>query len=303
MKTKFLGLLMVVFLLAGCYAPATVETVPTAQPPTAVAAYLRHHARPACISQPAHPRTRRCLHRQPACPRTRRCLHRQLVHLPQAQYDATQTAVPPVTQAPKSLVEYAITLTGIVKSGNAALRRDEPLLIAAGIIPRREFDPDLLGGIEIPTTQDPAAACGGAQTPHPTLVADAALMRTLHEQLSAIKPPDQVVDWVHKPLLNAVEQWGNALDKIKRIVCNDQHYGTRAPPCRSEIGTGRGFRQLRGCQHGGEPDLHLDGIDRRCRSDHRRRDVWRRCRRRFAMREAGHLPSGRTASGRGAGKR
>ena len=219
MKTKFLGLLMVVvYLLAGCYTPATFETAPTAQslpdtplpaPPTSA---------PTDTPLPAPPTSAPTDTPLPASPTsvpTDTPLPASPTSVPTTSaIDATQTAVPYATQVPKSLVEYAITLTGIVESGRAALRRDVPLLIAAGIIPLREFDPDLLGGIEIPTTQDPAAACGGAQTPHPTLVADAALMRTLHEQLSAIKPPDQVVDWVHKPLLNAVEQWGNALDKV-----------------------------------------------------------------------------------------
>ncbi|MBK7202195.1 hypothetical protein [Candidatus Amarolinea dominans] len=114
-------------------------------------------------------------------------------------------------------MEYAKTIKDVLEVGRAALRREAPLLMGAGIIPRtalREFAPDLLKGIEIPTTQDPAAACGGAQTPHPTLVADAALMHDLYARLSAIKPPDQLADWLHKPLLNGIGQWGNALDKI-----------------------------------------------------------------------------------------
>lgn len=131
--------------------------------------------------------------------------------------DATPAAVSNVAPVPKSLVEYAKTIKDVLEVGRAALRREAPLLMGAGIIPRtalREFAPDLLKGIEIPTTQDPAAACGGAQTPHPTLVADAALMHDLYARLSAIKPPDQLADWLHKPLLNGIGQWGNALDKI-----------------------------------------------------------------------------------------
>ncbi len=206
MKTKLLGLLMAACLLAACTEAPLVATAPSAQPPTAP---LATPAAPVATAMPAA---------TPTSAPTATPLPASPTSAPTASgVVATQTAVPPVTQAPKSLEEYGITAKDIVIAGVAAFRRDVPLLVAAGIIPRDVLggsDPDLLGGIEIPTAQDPTAACGGAQTPHPTLVADAALMRDLHKQLSAIKPPDEAADWVHKPLLNAVEQWGNALDKI-----------------------------------------------------------------------------------------
>lgn len=205
MKTKFLGLLTVLFLLSACTGAPIVAPAPSAQPPTAPPAAS---AAPVAAAMPAATPTSAPIDTpMPASP----------TNAPTASVVvATQTAVPPVTQAPKSLVEYGVTSKDIVKAGIAALRRDVPLLVAAGIIPRaalRGSGPDLLEGIEVPTTQDPAAACGGAQMPHPTLVADAALMRDLQKQLSAIKPPDEAADWVHKPLLNAVKQWANALDK------------------------------------------------------------------------------------------
>lgn len=206
MKTKLLGLLMAACLLAACTEAPLVATAPTAQPPTAPPAAP---PAPVATAMPAATLTSAPIDTPMAASPT---------NPPTASVvAATQTAAPYATQAPKSLVAYAKTIKEIVEAGHAALRREVPLLTAAGIIPRttlRELDPNLLAGIEIPTTQDPAAACGDAQTPHPTLVADAALMQELHERLNAITPPDEVADWVHKPLLNSVEQWGSALAKI-----------------------------------------------------------------------------------------
>jgi hypothetical protein len=203
MKTGLFVLLAAVVLLAACDGAAMVTTAPpatatsvTSTTPVATATLV-----PAPTSAPTDTPL-------PASPTS----------APTASAsDTTPTAVPSVSQSPKSLEEYAITIKDILQAGSEAIRRDTPLLVAAGIIPRAvlgKSDSDLLGGIELPTTQDPTAACGGAQTPHSTLVADAALMQNLAKQLRAIKPPAEGADWVHKPLLNGVEKWGKALDKV-----------------------------------------------------------------------------------------
>lgn len=133
---------------------------------------------------------------------------------------AEPTAVPDALQTPESLVApllaYTNTISDILEAGQAALQRQIPLLSAAGIVPAtmlQELDTDVVG-IITPLAPDAEAVCGGPQTAHPTLIADAVLMQALHAQLSAITPPQQAANWVHRPLLNCLAQWGDALEKI-----------------------------------------------------------------------------------------
>lgn len=130
------------------------------------------------------------------------------------------TAVPDTLQTPESLtaplLAYTVAISDILETGQAALQRQIPLLGAAGIVPAavlQELDTDVVGVIT-PLAPDTEAVCGGPQTAHPTLLADAALMQALHAQLSAITPPQQAANWVHRPLLNCLAQWVDGLEKI-----------------------------------------------------------------------------------------
>jgi hypothetical protein len=94
----------------------------------------------------------------------------------------------------QALVTYAEAIKPILDEGLAAAERDGEIL-------------------EI-SEEDPDALCGGGLTAHPTLVADAALMEDLVSRLNAITPPAGAADPVHRPLVESVRLWGDALGNI-----------------------------------------------------------------------------------------
>lgn len=113
--------------------------------------------------------------------------------------------LPPVTPAPpaqpadpaadfQALVDYAEAIKPILDEGLAAAERDGDILKAS--------------------EENPGALCGGGLTPHPTLAADAALMHDLVNRLKGITPPPEAAESVHKPLVESVRLWGEALDNI-----------------------------------------------------------------------------------------
>lgn len=113
--------------------------------------------------------------------------------------DPTPTSVPPVqpsgpAQDLKALVAYAEVIKPTLDEGLAAAKRDGDILEAS--------------------KENPEALCGGGLAPHPTLLADAALMDSLVERLKEIVPPAEAADPVHKPLVESVRFWGDALDNI-----------------------------------------------------------------------------------------
>jgi hypothetical protein len=111
----------------------------------------------------------------------------------------TPTPVPPVQPTGaaddlQALVAYAEAIKPILDEGLAAAERNGDILEAS--------------------EQNPDALCGGGLTPHLTLVADAALMDDLINRLNGITPPSEAADPVHKPLVESVRLWGDALDNI-----------------------------------------------------------------------------------------
>jgi hypothetical protein len=73
-----------------------------------------------------------------------------------------------------------------------------------------ERDGDILKASE----DNPDVLCGGGFTPHSTLAADAVLMDDLVYRLNQITPPADATESVHKPLVESVRLWGEALDNI-----------------------------------------------------------------------------------------
>ncbi len=113
--------------------------------------------------------------------------------------------LPPATPVPRAehtnpaagfqaLLSYAQAIEPILHEGLAAAERDGDILQAS------EQNPDTL--------------CGGGFTPHPTLAADAALMDDLVNRLNQITPPADAAESVHRPLVESVRLWGEALDNI-----------------------------------------------------------------------------------------
>ncbi len=96
----------------------------------------------------------------------------------------------------QALVAYAETVKLMLDEGLAAAERDGAILEAS--------------------EQNPEALCGAGLTPHPTLLADAALMDSLLQQLGQVTAPAEAAAAVHKPLLESVRLWGEALDNINR---------------------------------------------------------------------------------------
>jgi hypothetical protein len=94
----------------------------------------------------------------------------------------------------QALVAYAEAIKPILDEGLAAAERDGDILEAS--------------------EENPDALCGGGLTPHPILVADAALMEDLVNRLNGITPPAEAANPVHKPLVGSVRLWGDALDNI-----------------------------------------------------------------------------------------
>ncbi len=121
--------------------------------------------------------------------------------------------LPPVTPSPSTplandfegLVQYAEAITPILEEGLAAAERDGDILEAS--------------------EQNPAALCGAGRVPHPTLVADAALMDNLGNQLEAITPPAEAAAAVHKPLLESLRLWRDALHNINLSCQTDDPTG------------------------------------------------------------------------------
>jgi hypothetical protein len=120
--------------------------------------------------------------------------------------------LPPATPAPpaqptrpdadfQALVAYAEAIKPILDEGLAAAERDGDILEAS--------------------EENPDALCGGGLNPHPTLVADAALMDDLMNRLKGITPPAEAANPVHKPLVDSVRLWGDALDSILSCQTDD----------------------------------------------------------------------------------
>jgi hypothetical protein len=91
-----------------------------------------------------------------------------------------------------------------------------PFLQEAG--PAAERDSAILQSYET----DPLAICGsGWLNPHPTLVADAALMHNIAAQLGQLTPPEIAAETVHIPLTNSATLWAEALDNINQSCTTD----------------------------------------------------------------------------------
>jgi len=125
----------------------------------------------------------------------------------------TATPAPPPTAVPsiepaeaasdfQALVAYAEAVKPILDEGLAAAERDGQIMEAS------EKNPDQL--------------CGGGNTPHPTLAADAALMGDLTKRLNDISPPAEAATAVHKPLVDSLRLWGEALDNINLSCQTDE---------------------------------------------------------------------------------
>jgi hypothetical protein len=106
----------------------------------------------------------------------------------------------------RALTDYAKTIKPLLDQGLAAAERDSALLEAS--------------------KDNPAALCGGVRTPHPTLVDDAALMADLMNQLKRATPPDEAIDPVHRPLLESLRLWSEALDNVN-LSCKTSNQATR----------------------------------------------------------------------------
>ena len=111
----------------------------------------------------------------------------------------TPTPVPPIQPTGaaddfQALVTYAEAIKPILDEGLAAAERDGEILEAS--------------------EENPDALCGGELIAHSALVADAALMEDLVNRLKGITPPAEAADLVHKPLVESVRLWGDALDNI-----------------------------------------------------------------------------------------
>lgn len=91
-------------------------------------------------------------------------------------------------------MDYANTIKPMLDEGLAAAERDGDILEAS--------------------EDNPQALCGGGLNPHPTLIADAALMNDLENRLNGITPPAEAAESVHKPLVESIRLWGDALDNI-----------------------------------------------------------------------------------------
>lgn len=102
----------------------------------------------------------------------------------------------------QALVVYAETIKPILDEGLAAAERDGQILEAS------ENNPEQL--------------CGGENMPHPTLAADAALMDELKMRLDGIVPPPEAATAVHRPLVDSLRLWGEALDNINLSCQTDQ---------------------------------------------------------------------------------
>ena len=95
-----------------------------------------------------------------------------------------------------ALSAYAETVKPILEEGLTAAERDGQILEAG--------------------KADPAALCGGNQTAHPTLVADAAVMDRLLVDLQKIEAPAETAVQIHRPLTDSVKLWGEALDNLNK---------------------------------------------------------------------------------------
>jgi hypothetical protein len=129
----------------------------------------------------------------------------------------TPTPVPPIQPTGaaddfQALVTYAEAIKPILDEGLSAAERDGEILEIS------EENPDVL--------------CGGGLTAHPTLVTDAALMDDLENRLNGITPPAEAADPVHKPLVESVRLWGDALDNIN-LSCQT---GDPAAQCLLRLG-------------------------------------------------------------------
>ena len=91
-------------------------------------------------------------------------------------------------------MDYAQAIKPILDEGLAAAERDGDILEAS------EGNPDAL--------------CGGGLTPHPALAADAGLMDDLIARLNRNSPPAEAAESVHKPLVESVRLWSDALANI-----------------------------------------------------------------------------------------
>lgn len=96
----------------------------------------------------------------------------------------------------QALVDYAEAIKPIIDEGLAAAERDGDILEAS--------------------KQNPEALCGGAGSPQPTLAGDAVRMEDLADRLKRITPPAEADQAIHKPLLESIRLWGEALDNINQ---------------------------------------------------------------------------------------
>ncbi|MBN1992567.1 MAG: hypothetical protein JW953_07655 [Anaerolineae bacterium] len=132
--------------------------------------------------------------------------------LPTLPPTAVPTLPPATPPAPAETVtnfddmaQYAAAIKPILEEGLAAAERDNDVLKTA--------------------EQNPAAICGAGLTPHPTLVADAALMENLANRLDSLTPPAEAADSVHKPLVESMRLWSDALNNLNLSCQTDDPTG------------------------------------------------------------------------------
>lgn len=95
-----------------------------------------------------------------------------------------------------ALTAYAEEIKPILEEGLTAAERDGQILEQG--------------------KNNPAALCGGAQVANPTFVADAALMARLKTTLQQINAPAETAVQVHKPLIDSIALWGEALNNLNK---------------------------------------------------------------------------------------
>ncbi|MBN1220008.1 MAG: hypothetical protein JXM69_13860 [Anaerolineae bacterium] len=117
-------------------------------------------------------------------------------------------ALPPAQQPTvnlNDLAQYAQAIKPILEESLAAAKRDNAVLEVI--------------------KENPAAICGQGLTPHPTLAADAALMKNLANRLDSIIPPAEVAELVHQPLVESIHLWRDALKNINLSCQTDDPTG------------------------------------------------------------------------------
>ena len=130
-----------------------------------------------------------------------------------ARQETLPTSAPPPTAVPTlplpelpntnpdaanltALAAYAEEIKPILEEGLTAAERDGKILEAG--------------------KNDPTALCGGSRVAHPIFVTDAAVMARLKTTLQQIEAPPETAARVHKPLVDSITLWAEALNNLNK---------------------------------------------------------------------------------------